>query len=119
MSIFPTNVDARREVSPRALSQSILASVTRAVYDAPSGGIATVRWLCFCNTSSNARQVRLYHLRADETLSIKSALLYDAAIPGSTSMTMEVSIFMRAGDSIFAYASASDVALSLYGEDSR
>lgn len=120
MSIFSTNIMARREASPRVLAQMPLSGNMRSIYDAPSGGTATVEWMVICNANSAAVNFYLHHVRADETAGIANAIVYGMRLAAQTSLIIENPIYLRPGESIHAKTdSTSNASVSLYGVDGR
>lgn len=97
---------------------ALSASTSTDVYSVPTGRSAVVSKVAICNRNASARTVRLSFAVGGEALANKQYVLYDYSVAGNTSYEWPATgngVGLGAGDIVRAYASDTDVSVSVFG----
>lgn len=116
MNAYPTNQYQRSTSSPRMLCQQLVRTTGHMVFEAPAASAMTIDAIWLANGNTAAVTVRLHHLSPSATASQANALVYDMAVPATSTVVLDGPIVMSAGDLLWASCSvASQLALTAYG----
>lgn len=116
MSETTTNTDYRRMRPRRRLAARVLPATDALVYECPSGRIAEVETMVFCNTHSSKVTLRVFHVIPGESTGTSNALFYELDCAAHTTTVAEFAVHMGAGEKLIARGgTASHISATVYG----
>lgn len=103
----------------KVLGQSNPAATTlTSLYTVPSGKSAVASTLSVCNISASAVTYRLAVRPAGASIANAHYLVYGASLPANSSDFLTIGITLAATDVVSVYASDTNIAFSLFGDES-
>ena len=103
----------------KILAQSSPAATTPVLLYGPVGtGLSTViSTIAVCNRSATSITYRISLRQAGEADSTKQYLVYDASIPGNSTVSYTLGITLAASDSVYVYASTASATFQAFGSE--